>query len=134
MKTVLFVLSIAAAMILGSLPAAAHHSFAGTYDVTKEITIKGKIVEISLRSPHSFFFVEAEDAKGVLQRWSIEGASASQFAQQGVTKDALKVGDPVEIVGNPARSMITSFRARLMKITRTTDGWSWGTRPGEAVQ
>jgi hypothetical protein len=128
----LFLLTVAAAT--GALPALAHHSFAGTYDVNKEITIKGKIVEVSLRSPHSFFFVEAEDAKGAPQRWSIEGASASQFAQQGVTKDALKVGDVVEIIANPARSMMTSLRARLLKITRPADGWSWGARPGETVQ
>jgi Family of unknown function (DUF6152) len=124
----------AAAIAMGALPARAHHSFAGTYDVSKEITIKGKIVEVSLRSPHSFFFVEAEDSKGTLQKWSVEGASASQFAQQGVTKDALKVGDLVEIVANPARSMMTSARARLIKITRPADGWSWGTRTGETVQ
>jgi hypothetical protein len=123
-----------AAAIVGGLPAAAHHSFAGTYDVSKEITIKGKIVEVSLRSPHSFFFVESEDSKGVVQRWSIEGAAAGQFAQQGLTKDALKVGDVVEIVGNPARSMMTSFRARLIKITRPADGSSWGARAGETVQ
>ena len=123
-----------AAAILGGLPAEAHHSFAGTYDVNKEITIKGKIVEVSLRSPHSFFFVEAMDSKGVLQRWAIEGASASQFAQQGLTRDALKVGDVVEIVANPARSIMTSFRARLIKITRPSDGWSWGSRAGETVQ
>src|SRR4051812_18965948 len=102
MRTTAFVLALAGLVV--ALPVAAHHSFAGTYDVSKEITIKGKIVEVSLRSPHSFFFVEAEDSKGVVQRWSIEGASVSQFAQQGVTKDALKVGDLVEIVGNPARS------------------------------
>ena len=119
---------------MGGLPALAHHSFAGTYDVSKEITIKGKIVEVSLRSPHSFFFVEAPDSKGVVQRWSIEGASASQFARQGTTRDALKVGDVVEIIGNPARSMMTSFRARLIKITRPADGWSWGARTGETVQ
>jgi hypothetical protein len=127
------VIALALASVTGG-SALAHHSFAGTYDVNKEITIKGKIVEVSLRSPHSFFFVEAEDAKGAVQRWSVEGASASQFAQQGVTKDALKVGDAVEIIANPARSMMTSLRARLLKITRPADGWSWGARPGETVQ
>ncbi len=132
MRRIAVGLTLAAAM--GGWPVLAHHSFAGTYDVNKEITIKGKIVEVSLRSPHSFFFVEAEDAKGAVQRWSIEGASASQFAQQGVTKDALKVGDAVEIIANPARSMMTSLRARLLKITRPADGWSWGARPGETVQ
>ena len=84
MKVTLFTLLITITLLC-SQPMTAHHSFAGTYDAAKEITIKGKIVEVSLRSPHSFFFVEAEDAKGTVQRWSIEGASASQFAQPGLS-------------------------------------------------
>ena len=36
-----------------------------------------------------------------------------------------KVGDPVEVIANPARSP-NSARGRLIKVTRTTDGKSWG--------
>ena len=121
-----------AAAILSSLPAQAHHSFGGTYDVAKQITIKGKIVQVSLRSPHSFLYVEVEDPGGEVQRWVLEGAGATQFAQQGINKDAFKIGDPVEVVANPSRSP-NSTRGRLIKITRTTDGKSWGTRVGEVV-
>ena len=130
MKGSLVALAVAAAM-LSSLPAQAHHSFGGTYDVAKQITIKGKIVQVSLRSPHSFLYVEVEEG-GEVQRWVLEGAGATQFAQQGINKDAFKIGDPVEVVANPSRSP-NSTRGRLIKITRTTDGKSWGTRVGEVV-
>ena len=133
MKSKLLALPVAAALMLATVPAQAHHSFGATYDVSKEITIKGKIVQVSLRSPHSFFFIEAEDSSGTGQRWAVEGAAAGQFAQQGVTKDAFKVGDPVEVIANPARSA-TSYRGRLIKITRTTDGKSWGGRPTETFE
>ncbi len=133
MKAKLATASAALVLFLASVPAVAHHSFGATYDVSKEQTIKGKIVQVSLRSPHSFFFIEAEDSTGTVQRWSVEGAAAGQFAQQGVTKDAFKVGDPVEVVCNPARSA-TSYRGRLIKITRTTDGKSWGGRAGETFE
>jgi hypothetical protein len=128
----LFILAAAAVMLSG-LPAHAHHSFGGTYNVDKQITIKGKMVQVSLRSPHSFFFLEVEDASGSVQRWAIEGAGAAQFAQQGVDKDAFKIGDLVEVVANPSRSP-NSTRARLLKITRTSDGKTWGTRTGETVE
>ena len=118
--------------LLFALAFAAHHSFGGTYDVDREITIKGKMVQVQLRSPHSFLHVEGAAANTPAQRWVIEGASAAQFTQQGVDKDAFKIGDPVEIVANPSRSP-NSNRARLIKITRTTDGKSWGTRAGETV-
>lgn len=114
--------------------ATAHHSFASAYEMSKEITITGTIVGISLRSPHSFFFVENEDAKGATQRWAVEGAAASQFEQRGITKDTLKIGDAIEIIGNPARGMKSNKRIRLIKMTRPADGWSWGYRPGEIVQ
>ena len=67
-----------------------------------------------------------------MQRWTIEGAAGGQFARQGVDKDAFKIGDPVEVVGNPSRTP-NSPRAILIKITRTTDGKSWGGRNGESV-
>ena len=124
--------SLVAVLILASVPALAHHSFGGTYNVDKQITLTGKIVQLTLRSPHSFVYVEVPDESGTPQRWTIEGASAQQFAQQGFDKDAFKVGDPVEIVGNPSRSP-NATRARLIKITRTTDGRTWGSRVGEVV-
>jgi hypothetical protein len=121
-----------AAALLSAVPIAAHHSFGGTYNVDREITLKGKIVQLTLRAPHSFVYVEVQDADGSTARWTIEGASAQQFAQQGFDREAFKVGDPVEIVGNPSRSP-NSTRARLIKITRTTDGRTWGSRAGEVV-
>jgi len=127
----LFVALLAAAMLAG-VPVAAHHSFGGTYNVDRQITIKGTIVQLTLRSPHSFVYVEVQDGDGPAERWTIEGASAQQFAQQGFDRDAFKVGDPVEIIGNPSRSP-NSTRARLIKITRTTDGRTWGSRAGEVV-
>jgi hypothetical protein len=134
MKHKLLVLSVAlGALLVPAVPALAHHSFGATYDSSKEISVKGKIVQVSLRSPHSFFFIEAEDEKGVVQRWSIEGAAAGQFAKTGVTKDVFQVGDPVEVICNPARSA-SSYRGRLLKITRTTDGKSWGGRAGETFE
>ena len=129
-------IKIGAVLILAlalARPSAAHHSFAATYDVSREVTVTGKIVQISLRSPHSFFFVETVNDKKEVERWSFEGASAGQFAQQGLTRDVFKIGDIVEVICNPARSE-TSLRGRLVKITRPSDGKTWGGREGETVQ
>lgn len=132
MRITLWTLPLATAILLSTLPAEGHHSFSATYNVDKQVTVKGTLVQIAFRSPHSFFFVEAKDANGTVQRWTIEGAAGGQFARQGVDKDAFKIGDPVEVVGNPSRTP-NSPRAILIKITRTTDGKSWGGRNGESV-
>jgi hypothetical protein len=126
------VLALAASMLSAAVHA--HHSFGGTYDVDKLITIKGTLAQVTLRSPHSFLYVEAAEGGGSAKRWTIEGASAAQFNEQFAqsSKDAFRVGDPVEVVGNPSRSP-NSTRARLIKITRTTDGKVWGGRVDETV-
>jgi hypothetical protein len=110
-------------VLLVSVPASGHHGFGGTYDVSKEVTIKGKIVQVLMRSPHSVFVIDVDDAGGKSQRWSIEGASVTQFARLGFPKDAFKVGDPIEIIGNPTRTE-GATKARMVKITRMVDGKS----------
>jgi len=132
MKVALSGLLTAFVLLLSSPSVSAHHSFGGTYDVEKKITLKGKMVQLSFRSPHSFFYVEVADSKGNVERWAVEGAAAAQFAQQGIDKDVFKIGDPVEVIANPSRSP-NSTRARLIKITRTTDGKSWGGVAGQVV-
>ena len=127
MKLVLSALVVTALLL--SIRAEAHHSFTGAYNVDKTITIKGKIFQITLRSPHSFFYVETEDNK----QWAIEGAAAGQFAQQGVDRDTFRVGDVVEVTANPSRTE-TSTRARLIKIIRPSDGKSWGFHAAETFQ
>ena len=130
MKRTLFAVAIVAAMLVSILPAEGHHSFSATYNVDREVTLNGKLVQISLRSPHSFFYVEVAESNGMVRRWTIEGGAGGQFARQGA--DAFKVGDPVEVIGNPSRTP-DAPRAILLKITRTTDGKSWGGRIGETV-
>ena len=125
-------LLMALTILVGTAQIAAHHSFTGAYNVDKTIAITGKIVQIALRSPHSFFYVESQNPEGGLQQWAIEGASAGQFAQQGVDAKAFRVGDIVDVTANPSRTP-NSTRARLVKIVRPSDGKSWGTGTGETV-
>jgi hypothetical protein len=126
------VVLVTMALIAAGARIGAHHSFTGAYNVDKTITITGKIVQIALRSPHSFFYVESQDANGTVQQWAIEGASAGQFAQQGVDAKAFRVGDVVEVTANPSRTP-NSTRVRLLKIVRPSDGKAWGTGAGETV-
>ncbi len=132
MRALASALIVTTAIVGGRVTVGAHHSFTGAYNVDTTITIKGKIVLIAFRSPHSFFYVESQDAKGATQQWAVEGASAGQFAQQGVDAKAFRVGDPVDVTANPSRTP-NSTRARLVKIVRTTDGKSWGTQAAEVV-
>lgn len=115
---------LALAAILGCSAVQAHHSFAATYFVDKEITIDGTLTQFMYRNPHSFVKVMSKDASGQEQLWSIEWGGGAQLIQEHVTRDTLKPGDHVVVTGNPGRDP-TERRIRLHKIVRTSDNWTW---------
>lgn len=119
--------------LLAATGALAHHSLGATYEGDKEITIDGKIVQLLLRNPHSFMQVEAPDKDGKMVRWSLEWRSSGQLGQQGIKRDTLKVGDEVVITANPSRTPGDS-RAALKTLHRKSDGFGWGTKPGETSE
>jgi len=126
-----FLLVIGAALIAGTA-AYAHHSYAATYDVTKEVKLEGKLVQFVLRNPHSFVHIEAPDDHGTMQRWAVEWAGTAQLGAQGVKRESLKVGDEIVVTGRPSR-VPGEYRALMLSLKRPLDGFSWGTRSGEAV-
>jgi len=102
----------------------AHHSFAATYFVDKEVTVEGTLTQFLFRNPHSFVKVEAPDDKGQMVTWAVEWGGGAQLNQEHVTRDTLKPGDHVIVTGNPGRDP-SDHRIRLHKIVRTSDGWKW---------
>ena len=132
MKRKLAMLSIAAGALLIASEAYAHHSLSATYYPDKEITLDGKIEQILLRNPHSFLQVDAPDDKGVMQRWSLEWRASGQLGQQGIKRDTLVVGDEVVITMNPSRTP-GDHRGALKTLHRKSDGFGWGTKPGETI-
>ena len=130
-RKILFLFLTAA--LLAGVSLYAHHSLGATYDGDKEIKLEGKIVQFLLRNPHSFLHMEAPDANGEMQRWSLEWRSAGSLSQQGINRETLKLGDVVVITANPSRTP-ADHRGLLKTLHRKSDGLGWGERPGEVVE
>jgi hypothetical protein len=111
----------------------AHHSLGATYESDKEVKLEGKIVQLLLRNPHSFLQIDVPDKDGTLQRWSLEWRGSGQLGQAGIKRDTLKAGDDVVITANPSRTKGDN-RGALKTLHRTSDGFGWGTRPGETIE
>src|ERR1019366_1272676 len=103
----------------------AHHSFAATYFEDQKVTVEGELVQFLYRNPHSFVQVESKDKDGNGIRWAIEWGAGGQLGRQGVTRETLKPGDHVIVVGNPGRNP-EDHRLRMVTISRPSDGWKWG--------
>ena len=129
MKRRILPLIIVGALLFSSI-AYAHHSFGAVYDGKKTIKLEGKLTQFSFRNPHSFVNMEAADESGAMQRWALEWSAAGALGGQGVTKDTLKVGDHIIITGHPSR-VPGEYRVQMQTLKRTSDGFTWGARPGE---
>jgi hypothetical protein len=127
--------ALVAGLSLVSGPVFAHHGFAGRYDEANPITITGTVVELQFINPHSQIIFEAKGPNGDTQRWHAELAAASSMHRDGWTKDTLKPGDKITILGPAAKNGTFDMNlSHESRITLTDSGKvihdSIGTGPG----
>jgi hypothetical protein len=119
MAKITYALIAAVAFIFISAPVYAHHGFAGRYDEDNPVTVTGTVLELQFENPHSFIIFEAKDANGKTERWSAElGGASNMHRVDGWTKDTLKPGDKITVIGprakNGAPDMNLSHQSRIV--------------------
>ena len=100
---------VAAGVLLGGIPAYAHHSAAVAYDINKTVTVQGVISQVRWENPHTWIFVETKDADGNTVKWGFEGKVPNLLIRSGITPSVLKPGQQVTISGHPARDESQKF-------------------------
>lgn len=94
--------AVAAVLGLVSGLAFAHHSFA-MFDLSKQVTVTGKVTEVQWTNPHVWVFLEGAPAGGKKGRWGVEFTSKVHLTRRNFDPDMIKVGDNVEFTLNPYR-------------------------------
>ena len=84
--------------------AGAHHSTATHYDESRTVEIRGELVDVELRSPHSSLTVDQLTADGAVRRWHIETRSLPQMTRRGWREDSFRIGDIITAYAWPNRS------------------------------
>ena len=135
--------SIAAAAVAASLPLAAHHSFSAEFDGSKEIKATGAVTKLDWQNPHGWIHLtvteicertaaargpdaveqewacRAPDSNEKEADWAFEIGSPNGLMRQGWTRNSLKAGDVVTVLGSRARDGSTNSNARSVT---TADG------------
>jgi DNA/RNA endonuclease YhcR with UshA esterase domain len=93
------ILGVTLALVFACGQMYAHHG-SSNYDLSKPVSVKGTVTEFAFINPHSAIHLEAKDDKGNAEQWLIEADSPNNLARAGWTKNSLKPGDVVTIVGN----------------------------------
>ena len=111
----------------------AHHSFAAEFDITKPVTLTGKVTKIEWTNPHAFVFIDVQDKQtGTVTNWEIEMGSPNGLTRLGWTRTLLKTGDEVTVEGSLGRNKANLANARSVVMTAT--GKKLGAASSEGAQ
>jgi hypothetical protein len=102
-STIATCLTVAAALLGAAAPTFAHHGTAA-YDQQKRITVTGTVTNFEWANPHSQIHVDVTDEKGNVVHWNFEAQPPNILAHAGWTRNSLKAGDRITIVGSPAKN------------------------------
>jgi hypothetical protein len=133
MKKIAIAASFAAAAVIVATPRAfAHHSFAVVYLEQDTIEIEGDVVEFQYRNPHAWVFVQGRERGGLGEEkiYAAEWVSTSQLDRNNIDKKWFKPGDTVRIWASPNKNP-SDNRVRLKRIERKADGWKWQGNRGD---
>ncbi len=89
----------------------AHHG-SSNYDMSKSVSVKGTVTQFDFVNPHSAIHLEAKDDSGKAEQWLVEADSPNNLARTGWTRNSLKPGDQVTIVGNQLKDGSKVMRLR----------------------
>jgi DNA/RNA endonuclease YhcR with UshA esterase domain len=104
-------------LVLAALAApsnlSAHHGSAN-YDMSKSVSVKGTVKQFAFVNPHSAIYLQSKDEKGSAEEWLVEADSPNNLARNGWTRDSIKAGELVTVVGNQLKD--GSKVMRLQKV------------------
>jgi uncharacterized protein DUF6152 len=98
-----FVLTIVLAGVVSAARLLAHHSFAAEFDDTKPIKLTGVLKKVEWTNPHIWYYVEVKNPDGTTTMWALSGGAPGQLMRRGIRKDALVIGETVNVDGFRAK-------------------------------
>jgi hypothetical protein len=101
-------LLLSCAVLALPTPALAHHS-AAAYDTQKQVKISGTVVQYKFANPHVYLTLQVKKDDGTTSMVEVEAGAAAVLNGLGFTKDSVKNGDLVTVVGNPGRTKPDAF-------------------------
>jgi Family of unknown function (DUF6152) len=96
-------LGLIAVLVIGAVPALAHHGGAA-FDQAKTQTLTGTVTQLDFVNPHVVVWFDVKGADGTTTKWSGWLTAPNKLQRAGWTKNTLKPGDTLTVVGNQQKN------------------------------
>ncbi len=119
-------LALAAGILALSQWAFAHHSLSAVYRGENDFAVTGVATAFLFSNPHAVVHFEVRDANGNVERWSAETSGVRRLETAGWSKETIKPGDQVTVIGRPSRD--GSKKMFMERIVVNGKEWERGRR------
>jgi hypothetical protein len=89
-------------VVLGSVPAVAHHSGA-MFDPEVLLTLKGTVTRFDYVNPHSWLYINVANDDGTYTEWGFELDAPPRLRRVGVSPNFWQQGDSITVKTNPLK-------------------------------
>lgn len=113
MKTRLALAIVAWGVLLASVPARAHHSFAAEFDSANCKDFSGTLTKVDWQNPHAYFYMDVKDASGKAEPWSFQTYALITLKRAGLERQVFvdNVGKEVWVRGCIAKNGKKNYAA-----------------------
>jgi hypothetical protein len=93
----------AATVIVATVPAMAHHSFAAEFDAKKPVKLQGMVTKMEWINPHAWIYLDVKNTDGSVTNWMVEAGAPNALLRRGWTKASLLPGTEILVEGYQAK-------------------------------
>jgi len=90
-------------LLVFCVPMFAHHGSRVSYDMHKEVTMRGTVTDYQYQNPHIYVLYDVKDDKGNVVHWGAETYSPIVMRKEGWNKNTLKPGDEITVTLWPSK-------------------------------